>query len=228
MSTKKRRKAVIDDGFNGELVFDATFDGIFEIPNVAVNQEILIPTDYVPYSKIEYETDYNKFVAFYENDVNFVDVLTDIDSVIEKVKKFKGVISPDFSLYVNSPLTAQIANVYRNRAIAYAFQKAGIYVICNVRWGDERSYTTNFLPEKFAFLGAPKNTIVSIGTYGCIKPHEYKIRFREGLRAMINELHPTHVLVYGSMKDPIFKELANETKFINIPDWTSSKKGGEK
>lgn len=221
---KNKRKATIDDGFNGELLFDATFDGILEIPNVAANKEIIIPSGYVPYSRIDYETDFDKFVAFYENDVNFAEVLTDIDNVIEKVKKFKGVVSPDFSLYVNSPLTAQIANVYRNRTIAYAFQKAGIYVICNIRWGDQRSYTTNFLPEKFAFLGAPKNTIVSVGTYGCMRKHVDKLRFREGLRIMIKELKPTHVLVYGSMRDPIFKELANQTVFININDWLTTKK----
>jgi len=28
-----------------------------------------------------------------------------------------------------------------------------------VRWGDERSYTTRKLPEKFAFLGLPKELL---------------------------------------------------------------------
>ena len=53
-----------------------------------------------------------------------------------------------------------------NRAVGCYLQSHGVYVIPNVRWGDERSYTTVELPEKFAFLGVPKNSIVSIGTYG--------------------------------------------------------------
>ena len=93
----------------------------------------------------------------------------------------------------------QILNVYRNRAIGHSLQKQGAYVITNVRWGDERSYTTDVLPEKFAFLGAPKNSVVSVGTYGCVQSKENKYYFREGLEAILDELTPEVVLVYGSM-----------------------------
>ncbi|MBE8953698.1 MAG: DUF4417 domain-containing protein [Quinella sp. 1Q7] len=90
-------------------------------------------------------------------------------------------------------LLVQMANVYRNRAIGHCLQKNGAYVITNVRWGDERSYSTEFLlengekvclTEKFAFLGAPKKSIISIGTYGCVQSKENKYYFREGLEAI--------------------------------------------
>ena len=32
-------------------------------------------------------------------------------------------------------------------------QRQGLYVIPNVRWGDERTYTCEYLPEPLAFLG---------------------------------------------------------------------------
>ena len=123
------------------------------------------------------------------------------------------------------PLVLQIANTYMSRAIGHYLQQQGIYVIPNVRWGDERSYTTCELPEKFAFLGLPKHSIVSIGTYGCIQSKINKYYFKEGLRAMLEELEPEVVIVYGSMPDSIFSEFKCKTKFIQYNDWITKKKG---
>ena len=111
-----------------------------------------------------------------------------------------------------------------NRAIGAYLQSKVIYVIPNVRWGDERSYTTCELPEKFAFLGIEKHSIVSIGTYGCIQGKEYRRYFYEGLKAMLEELEPKVVLVYGAMPDDIFEEVKKTTEFVQYYDWISSKK----
>ena len=135
--------------------------------------------------------------------------------------RFPAVVTPDNSLYRDAPLLVQMANLYRNRAIGHYLQKQGAYVITNVRWGDERSYTTEVLPEKFAFLGAPKKSIVSVGTYGCIQGKENKFYFRKGLEAMLDELMPEVVLVYGRMPDSIFCGLKHKTNFVNYPDWIS-------
>lgn len=102
----------------------------------------------------------------------------------------------------------------------------GMYVIPNVRWGDERTYTTEVLPEKIAFLGVPKHSIVSVGTYGCVKSKEAKYYFREGLIAMLETLEPEVVLVYGAMPKQIFEGLENRTQFVNYPDWISFKRSG--
>ena len=74
------------------------------------------------------------------------------------------------------PLAIQITNIYRNRAIGYCFQKHGVYVIPCVRWGDERTYTTKFLPEEIAFLGVEKHSIEIVETeYGA----KYKYRIEK-------------------------------------------------
>lgn len=113
-----------------------------------------------------------------------------------------------------------------NRAIGYRLQQQGLYVIPNVRWGDERSYTTDVLPEKFAFLGLPKHSIVAIGTYGCSKRRLERHHLRAGLIAMLDELAPEIVLVYGAMPDAIFGDLTARTRFINYPDWIKLRKSG--
>ena len=216
-------KNIIDDGFNPELVETALFDGILEFPIIEKPNKIIIPDKMLPFSKIAQSNDYEEGLVFYEPDIEFSDVLRRPEHYLEQLKKFKCIIALDNSLYVDSPLTAQIANAYRSRAIAYYYQKNGCYVIPNVRWGDERSYTTDFLPERFAFLGLPKHSIVSIGTYGCSQSKEEKYQLENGLFAILNELEPEIVLVYGSMNDKIFNKFKSKTRFINYPDWSTYK-----
>lgn len=220
-----RNKNLIDDGFRADLVTNATFEGTLEIPSIKRNDEIIIPKDTIPFSLMNQTKDYSEFVVFYEHDIKFADLLVATDEYIDQLSDFKGVVSPDCSLYRDMPLTLQIANTYMSRAIGHYLQQKGIYVIPNVRWGDERSYTTSELPEKFAFLGIPKNSIVSIGTYGCIQSKINKYYFKEGLKAMLEELQPKIVLVYGSMPDSIFNEFKNLTQFIQYDDWITKKKG---
>ena len=217
-------KNKIDDGFNPELVSGAFFDGLLEIPHIKRPDKIIIPSALIPFSQRNRSDNYKEFVHFYEHDKNFATVLTAAKEHFDCLKKFQGVISPDCSLYRDMPLVLQIANTYMNRAIGHYLQSKGLYVIPNIRWGDERSYTTIGLPEKFAFLGVPKHSIVSIGTYGCIKSKENKIYFTEGLEAMLDELEPEVVLVYGGMPDSIFTKVKDGTKFVHYPDWTSLQK----
>lgn len=219
-------KNIIDDGFRADLVETANFDGIFEIPTIQKPDNFIIPKGIVPFSERNKDKEHAYFVGFYEHDIKFRDCLTATDEFIDDLSLHPGIITPDCSLYLDMPLCLQITNVYLSRAVGHYFQENGLYVIPNVRWGDERTYTTVDLPEKIAFLGLPKNSIYSIGTYGCIRTKEDKRYFREGLIEMLKELEPEIVIVYGSMPDAIFNGLYNKTRFINIPDWTTFKKRG--
>ena len=216
-------KTKIDDGFNPELVETAFFDGELEIPIVKDTNPPL-PTKVIPFSQRNKSTNYDEYIVFYENDLEFGDVLVNPDAYIEEFKKFKGIISLDNSVYIDSPLTVQIGNVYKSRALAHYFQEHDINVIPNCRWGDERSYTTSVLPEKFAFLGIPKHSIVAIGTYGCNQGKEEKHYLRDGLRVMLDEIEPRCVIVYGSMPAVVFEEFKEKTKFIQFDDWTTQKR----
>ena len=113
-----------------------------------------------------------------------------------------------------------------NRAIGHYLQSKGLYDIPNIRWVDERTYTTPELPEKIVFLGAPKHSIVSVGTYGCVKSKEAKFCFLEGLIAMLYEPEPEVVLVYSAMPRQVFEGLDRRTHFVNYPDWITYKKAG--
>lgn len=214
-------KNSFDEGFNLELVQTAFFDGVLQIPRIEPPEKIIIPSAMIPYSQRDRSEDFSECLVFYEHDVNFADIVRKPEDFVDDVLRFPAVVTPDNSLYRDAPLLVQMANVYRNRAIGHYLQKQSAYVITNVRWGDERSYTTEVLPEKFAFLGTPKNSIISVGTYGCIQGKENKFYFREGLEAMLDELMPEVVLVYGGIPDSIFGGLKYKTNFVNYPDWIS-------
>lgn len=214
---------MIDDGYSSFLVEDSSFDGIFEIPHIFKPKEIKIPTALIPFSMRNQSKDYSEAIMFYEHDKKISTVLTATTKYLEELKQFPIVISPDCSLYRDMPLTLQITNTYMNRAIGSYFQNKGLYVIPNIRWGDEHSFTTKIFPEKFAFTGIEKKSIVSIGTYGCCQKKEDKFYLKEGLKAMLEELEPIVVLVYGAMPKSIFGEFMNRTKFVHFDDWTKVK-----
>lgn len=224
--SKDKGRNLVDDGFNARLVENAVFTGLLEMPAIMKPDRFFIPVAMIPFSKRRCTDNYKEALMFYEHDIRFRDLLTGIDEFLDELKKFPAIISPDCSLYRDMPLVLQMTNVYLNRQIGHYLQAQGCNVIPNVRWGDERTYKrilTDELP--FAFLGIPKHSIVSIGTYGCCKTKADKFHLKEGLRAMLKELEPEIVLVYGAMPPSVFDEFKNLTQFVHYPDWTASRHG---
>ncbi len=222
----KTKPTIIDDGFNAKLVETATFAGLLEIPTIKKPDKIIVPSSMIPFTKRRLSNNHSEALVFYEHDICFRDLLTAVDDYIDELSKFPVIVSPDCSLYVDMPLVLQIANTYLSRQIGHYLQTKGFYVVPNVRWGDERSYTRIISTEvPFAFLGVEKHSIVSIGTYGCSKTKEEIYNLREGLRAMLKELSPEVVLVYGAMPNAVFKEFLDSSQFIHYQDWTSSRHG---
>ena len=220
-------KFCMDDGFRSDLVIGAEFDGLLEIPIIKRPKEIMIPAGITPFTHRDKSVGTNETICFNEMDQSFRNVISNPENYVDDFSRFFGLISPDNSLYRDMPLSIQLANIYRNRAIGYYYQSKGIYVIPQIRWGDERTYTKSILPEKTAFLGVEKNSIVSLGTYGCIRGKENKMYFKNGLYEMLAELEPTVVLVYGNMPEAIFGEFLKYTRFVQYPDWITRKKRGE-
>ncbi len=197
----------IYDVFHSWLLEDAHYDGYIELPIMKTSS--LLPEKVVTFSKAMSEKweDFDCWVVFYEHDIKFERLWNNPKQYLNKLKKFKGIISPDFSLYRNMPLVMQVWNTYRGRALAFWFQKNGIEVIPNVRFGDERTFS-------FCFDGVEENKTVAIGTHGCIKRKEDKTFFKIGLARMVQRLSPKTIIVYGRAPDSIFKPYKD--KGINI------------
>ena len=215
----KKVEPLIDEGLRVSLVETAFFDGDLEIPHIDAPEPVVIPRGMIPFSHRERDHSHSNFVCFYEHDIHFREILSKTEDFADDLKRFPGIITPDCSLYVDAPLVVQLTSIYLNRAVGYYLRKQGLCVIPNIRWGDERTFTTEVFRDKVAFLGVDKHSIVSIGTFGQIKGAESKRIFRDGLIAMLEELEPETVLVYGAMPKSIFGDLHNRTKFIQYPDW---------
>lgn len=217
-----KNPAIISDGCNPELVKGAIFDGVFQIPVIRAPEQMIVPKALCPFS-VRNKVVENQFgLCFYENDIEFSDILRNPDEYVKQFKKFQCVISPDASLFWDAPFAAQVVNKYRNHAVAHYLQQKGVNIIPNVRWGDERTYTTEVFPEPLAFLGFEKHSIVSIGSYGLVKTTDEKRHFKAGLEAMLKYLEPRVVLVYGSMPNEIFTDyMRTVIQFYQYPDWTT-------
>ena len=187
------------DVFHAFLVENADYDGYYEMPRIRGCDEI--PSGVITFSKAMARNmhGFDRWVVFYEHDRNFERLWNNPRAYLDKLKKFRGIISPDFSIYRNMPLCMQLWNTYRGRALAHWLQENGIKVIPNVRFNDERTYD-------FCFDGIEKDKTVAVGTHGCIKRRADKAYFKSGLSELVKRLSPKNIIVYGAAPDEIFKE----------------------
>ncbi len=184
------------DVFNAFLVKNANYEGKYEIPKLKATSAI--PSKVIPFSRAISSKEYDAWVVFYENDDKFIRVWNNPNKYLPILQRFRGVISPDFSVYRNMPLCMQIESTYKGKALGHFWQEHGIDVIPNVRFNDERTF-------EFCFEGVPKNSIVSVGTHGCLKKNIDKEYFKIGLSEMVKVLSPKTVIVYGVAPDGIFE-----------------------
>lgn len=185
------------DVFRAFLVADATYDGNLEIPRI--EPEKALPNSVIPFSKAARSSDFKAWVHFYEDDIAFERLWNDPHRYLPILKRFAGVITPDFSLFRDMPLVMQHWNIYRSRAIGHWLQSNGVPVIVNVRFADERTYN-------LSCTGVPRNSTISIGSHGCIKIKEDREFFQQGLAYIVDELKPQNIIVYGTAPAPIFDQ----------------------
>lgn len=226
MKTNKL-KAAIDDGFQPELVKNARFEGIFEIPVIDKPKSIFIPSGITPFSRRNEAPTEKEVIGFFEKDPMFADVLRNPQKYVDDFKKRPAIISPDCSLYRDAPLAVQIANVYKKNAISHYWQTQGIDVFALVRWGSRDTYTTDVLPEPIAFSGIPHNSLIVISTYGCIMSKDDKYHFEAGLAECLKILTPRIILIHGAMPKKIFEPYLKHADFHHYIDWITRKKGGK-
>ena len=205
------------DVFKSYLVTNCNYDGNLEIP--IIKKETAIPNELVAFSKANTTLNKNCFVHFYEDDVRFERIWNKPRRYLELLKKYDGVISPDFSLYRDMPLVMQQWNTYRNRAIGSWLQSNNVKVIPNIRFSDERSF-------EFCCLGVEKNSVIAIGSHGTLKNINDRTLFKSGLEYVVNTLTPSAIVVYGSAPNYIFKKYVdNGIKVISFEsDFSKSRK----
>ncbi len=186
------------DVFHAFLVENATYDGFLQIPVIDSLTGFEEPEKLMVFSKAVNAKNYNCWVHFYEDDAAFERIWNNPKKYLPILKQFKGVITPDFSLYRDMPLVMQFWNIYRSRAIGRWLQDNGINVVVNVRFGDSRTFVASC-------FGVPHEGVIAVGSHGCVRIKEDREIFVDGLEYVVKTLQPKTIIVYGSTPDAIFK-----------------------
>ena len=197
MSQINSTRSGCKDVFRAFLVKNATYSGEQEIP--CLKKATAIPNSMILFSKAISSHSFSSWICFYEDDANFERLWNNPQKYLPILKRFAGVISPDFSLYRDMPLVMQEWNVYRGRAIAHWLQENGVPVIPNIRWGDERTY-------ELCCSGIQHGGTIAIGSHGCVKLLQERTPFTKGLDYVIKRIQPDTIVVYGKTPDIIFDE----------------------
>ncbi len=195
MSKVNSSRTGCKDVFHAFLVENATYDSALEIP--CMDTETKKPRNLIPFSKALHSKDYNSWIHFYEDDVVIERIWNRIQTYLPILKRFEGVISPDFSVYRDMPLVMQFWNIYRSRAVGHWLQENGIPVIPNIRFGDYRTYEASC-------AGIKRHGVISIGSHGCIKIRTEREYFKAGLRYVVKALEPSALIIYGTAPDEVF------------------------
>lgn len=183
------------DVFNSFLVKDAMYDGEIEIPKITTSN--LLPEKVISFSKAKSGRGCDSWIHFYEQDSRFECFWNNPQRYLPIIKRYKGIISPDYSLYYDMPLCMQMWNIYRGRALAHWLNENGVDVIPNIRWGDNRTF-------EMSCLGVEGGKTIAVGTHGCIKTVIERNMFIAGFDYVVNRLEPQTIVVYGRLPDKIF------------------------
>ena len=197
MSKENAARSGCKDVFHAFLVKNAIYDSPLEIPCLKI--ELRKPQKLSAFSKAVHSADYNAWVHFYEDDTAFERLWNRPNTYLPILKKFKGVISPDFSVYRDMPLVMQQWNIYRSRAIGHWLQENGVPVIPNIRFGDDRTF-------ELSCAGVNKHGVIAIGSHGCIQLLTERNYFKNGLKYVIERLEPTTLVVYGAAPHEVFAQ----------------------
>lgn len=157
----------------------------------------------------------NYIAHFYYDDFKFIAAWRDPDKYIDRLSRFKAVISPDFSLYTDFPRALQMLSCYRRQWCGAYWQSLGIDVIPDVVWGDRESFN-------YCFEGLPKHSTVAVSSVGVKKDKDWNNEtsslFKDGYNEMLNRLEPTAIMYYGDMIEGL------EGNIIRIPSFYEEKR----
>lgn len=192
---------------NYENIQRMRFDGVgrFDIPQI--QSTVFEQAEFVGfnYARSIKNID-DKALHFFIDDYQFNRVWTLPDRYIEMFKKFKYVLSPDFSLYVDFPMVLQIYNHYRKHWLGAYWQLHGIDVIPTIGWSDESSF-------EWCFDGEPVHGVVAVSSVGTQKSRESKQMFLDGYREMVKRLEPTQIIFYGNIPSECKGNIVHITQF---------------
>ncbi|MCL2014505.1 MAG: DUF4417 domain-containing protein [Oscillospiraceae bacterium] len=158
-------------------------------------------------TKLENNNHLDRMVHFFLYDYKFKRVWRNPESDLEKLKRYRAVLSPDFSVYLEMAPAIQLYNTFRNRWCGAYYASKGIHVIPSVSWGGEDSF-------EFCFEGIEKGSTVAVSTY-MVSAHnnrkDQKEFFLKGYNELLDRIEPERIICYN---EP-FPEMQGNIVFVD-------------
>lgn len=173
----------------------AQYEGVgkYEIPMILpedISDEELqsTPLQGFNFAKTEKHPE-QKAVHFFLHDYQFERVWNYPDRYIDILKKFKFVLSPQFSTYEDMPIITKVFNIYRNRWCGRYWQEQGVTVIPTFAYGGDEKF-------EWCFDGLPKHSIVAVSTMGDGRWGGNKSVYKVWDK-LLEVLEPRTIILYG-------------------------------
>jgi len=169
-----------------------TSSGLWGIPTLrAYHGEA--PPSIAPFGVRASAKDKQSGLHFFLDDYRFERVWDRPTQFLSSVLRYGWALTPDFSLYTDYPLAAQLWNTYRNRWLGALWQRHGVRVIPTISWATALSYS-------FAFTGVDPGGVVAVSGVGVRSNDATAMQlFDAGYKEMLRVLHPSLVLCYGKL-----------------------------
>lgn len=139
----------------------------------------------------ENEANKRRGVHFFVDDCRFENTYFKPKSLINKLKQYKFVVTPDFSLYADMPLWRQLENLAHNRWVGANWQSNGLTVVPTISWSTSRSF-------EFCFCGVEQHSVVAVGMIGC---KSSRLAFMRGYNEMLSRIQPSAIICFGKPFD---------------------------
>lgn len=193
-----------------EFLYFGNSNGKYDFPIIKKQDIEIDEIQFLSYAnarKVESENKH-KTIHFFTYDWLFEKVYEDAEQELEKLKQYKYLLSPDFSIFTNMPIALQIESIFKNRWCGAYWQSQGLKVIPTVSWGDEKSFD-------FCFDGIEQGSIVAVCTYF---RENCKDEFLLGYNKMLEIIKPSAIICYDS---PFEEMKGNIKSFVPTTyEWT--------
>ena len=190
------------------LLDEAKYSKEHELPMLHAVQLEEHPVGLVPFSIAmqHHCKDFDCFVHFYEDDYLFLRIWNNPKRYLPKLKKFAGIIMPDFSVCIDFPKSLKMWSCYRNQALGAWFQRQGLICIPSAR----HEPRCDFLLEAL-----PKQSTIAICGRALTKNTLERRRFVRDIKTTIDVLKPSSIIYYGSN----FYHVMDYPRSLKIPVW---------
>lgn len=135
-----------------------------------------------------------RWIHFFVDDYQFERIWRSPERYLPMLRKFEGVIAPDFSMWADHARVEQIYNCWRNRVLAKWMQEQGLQVVPCVEWSDKASLA-------WCLDGLPKQSTIAVQTNGCFMNLRTRADLIRGMNDVVCNLEPTMILFYGRGRD---------------------------